>query len=340
MRIRYLLTSTAMAVGLALGLLWLLETANAADPAGIMAERRVCLLGPPTCAYATIQAAVDASNAGDVIKVAAGVYAGVNSYGGLSQVVYISKTVTIRGGYTTTNWSAFDPVANRTTLNAGQAGRVIYITGAVAPTIEGLHITGGDATGLGGGVPNWRDAGGGIYVVTATAAISKNVISGNVASASAPSPDGMCGGVFLYYSNALVANNEISDNTAAWGGAGAWTADGTGGGLHAEGGAPRVVNNRIVQNAGAVGGLLFANGSGGGLAFVESRPQVITNQILENTAGGGFGNGGGVYLAACPAFTLTNNVIADNQADYSGSGIEIGSMSGVPSRGRDRKSVV
>lgn len=309
------------------------ERASAAlSPA--QSELHVCLAGPPTCAYSSVQAAVDAASPGDVIKVARGVYLGVNSYGGLSQAVYVSKTVTIRGGYTTTDWSTFDPVANRTTLNAGQAGRVIYVTGAIAPTIEGLRITGGDATGLGGGVPDWRDAGGGIYVITATAAISGNIISNNVASASASSPDGAGGGVFLYHSDAMVVNNEISDNTAGMGGGGAWTADGTGGGLCAEGGAPRLLSNRIVQNAGAVGGLLFSTGSGGGLAFIESRPQLDANQILTNTAGGDFGSGGGVYLAACPAFTLTNNVIADNQAEYSGSGIEIGSMSGVPSRGR------
>jgi uncharacterized repeat protein (TIGR01451 family) len=363
MRIRYLLTSTAIALGLAFALLWLLEAANAAtwsasppssfppsrlepaqiqadgilaqparQPATIMAELHVCPAGPPTCDYATVQAAVDAANAGDVIKVAAGTYGGVNNYGGLSQVVYISKTVIIRGGYITTNWSTFDPVANPTILNAGRAGRVIYITGAISPTIEGLRITRGDATGLGGGVPDWRDAGGGIYVVTATAAISGNQIYSNLASSASDSPDGEGGGVFLFHSDALVVNNEISDNTAGRGG-GALTADGMGGGLCAEGGVPRVLSNRIVQNTGVVGGLLFASGSGGGLAFIESQPQVMANQILENTAGGDFGTGGGVYLAACSAFTLTNNVIADNQAEYSGSGVEIGSMSGVPSRG-------
>ncbi|MBM4460107.1 MAG: DUF11 domain-containing protein [Chloroflexi bacterium] len=362
MRIRYLLTVTAVALGLAFALLWLLETVGGAAPNWLgqrparagshssvssddalerasgasspaLAEWHVCLAGPPTCNYASIQAAVDAASPGDLIKVAAGVYLGVNNYGGLSQAVYVSKTVTIRGGYTTADWSTFDPVANRTTVNAGQAGRVFYVTGNIAPAIEGLRITGGDATGLGGGYPGWLDAGGGIYVITATAVISGNVIANNVASASTTA-EGMGGGVFLYRSAAVVVNNEITGNVAGRGTLLAWTSDGTGGGLCAVGGAPRVLNNRIYENQGAVGGLIMTTGSGGGLAFIETRPQVSANQIRQNTAGGDFGAGGGVYLAASPAFTLTNNVIADNQADYSGSGVEIGSMSGVPSRGR------
>jgi pectin methylesterase-like acyl-CoA thioesterase len=73
------------------------------------AEHTICREGPPSCTFTNVQAAVDAAIAGDVIKVAAGVYTGVNSYGGLSQVVYISRSVTIRGGYTTTNSFAGPP---------------------------------------------------------------------------------------------------------------------------------------------------------------------------------------------------------------------------------------
>ena len=65
------------------------------------AEISVCSSGPPTCDYISVQAAVNAANPGDLIKVATGVYTGVSSYSGLSQVLYISKTVSIRGGYNT-----------------------------------------------------------------------------------------------------------------------------------------------------------------------------------------------------------------------------------------------
>lgn len=64
-------------------------------------------------------------------------------------MVYISKTVTIRGGYTTTNGFADppNPDTNPTTLDAQGQGRVLYITGDISLTIEGLRITGGESAG-------------------------------------------------------------------------------------------------------------------------------------------------------------------------------------------------
>ena len=49
--------------------------------------------------YATVQSAVDAAEAGDEIRIAEGVYTEVNHYSGLAQSVYLSKTVTLCGGY-------------------------------------------------------------------------------------------------------------------------------------------------------------------------------------------------------------------------------------------------
>ena len=95
--------------------------------------------------FTSVQDAVDAASGGEIIKVATGVYSDVNNHGGLAQAVYISKTVTIRGGYTTTNWTTPYPITQPTTLDAQEQGRVLYITADISPTIEGLRITGGDA---------------------------------------------------------------------------------------------------------------------------------------------------------------------------------------------------
>ena len=81
-----------------------------------------------------------------MIKVAAGTYTGVSARMGVAQVVYISKSVTLQGGYTT-NWTTPDPEANPTTLDAQGLGRVLYVIGGKGSMIDGLHITGGNAFG-------------------------------------------------------------------------------------------------------------------------------------------------------------------------------------------------
>ncbi len=78
--------------------------------------------GGQTPCYGNIQDAVStADDANDVIKVAAGLYTGVRTMGAFGslkfiQVVVITKTLTLRGGYTTANWTTPDPYANPTIL--------------------------------------------------------------------------------------------------------------------------------------------------------------------------------------------------------------------------------
>src|SRR3989304_5569017 len=54
--------------------------------------------------YANVQTAVDAAQPGDEIRLAAGVYTGAHATAGLTQVVYISTSLTLRGGYAPANW--------------------------------------------------------------------------------------------------------------------------------------------------------------------------------------------------------------------------------------------
>ena len=139
--------------------------------------------------FDNVQAAVDAADSpDDVVNVAAGTYTGVqgrpapagyNGPGTVLQIVYISKTVTVRGGYTTAFTDPPDPEANPTTLDAQDGGRVLFVTGDISPAVEGLRITGGDAAGLGGGEYSWYDVGGGVYVISATATISDNQVFSN-----------------------------------------------------------------------------------------------------------------------------------------------------------------
>jgi hypothetical protein len=135
--------------------------------------------------YASVQAAVDAALIGDEIRVAGGTYTGVQARGGMTQVVYISKTVTLRGGYNS-NLTVWNPNAYPTTLNAQGAGRVVSIVGgAAAPTLDGFIITGGDATGVTLYCPGLlgtpSGCGGGVFVYQAQATIVNNVVTHNVA---------------------------------------------------------------------------------------------------------------------------------------------------------------
>ncbi|MEJ2211113.1 MAG: NosD domain-containing protein, partial [Anaerolineae bacterium] len=323
MKSRYLFLSLTLGLGLALALLWLsaggmaARAAPAPAPAG--AELHVCLSG---CVYGTIQAAVHDALPGDVIK---GTYSDVQHIPALdtatftaTQLVAITESLTIRGGYTAVDWTTSDPDAHPTVLDAGGAGRVMVIVGYVAPTIEGLRLTGGNSAGLGGSVYDY-DAGGGLYILNSTAVISHNQIYGNTGYRA--------GGVWLQDSAASLRANLVRDNTAGWAGAGLW--------LYRS---PATVEaNDIVSNT-----TLF----GGGIVLHVSDATLVGNNVLSNTAtsteGGGIsvlssgatlegnlirGNrvdqsGGGVFLSLSDA-TLTNNVIADNFSNARGSGVSV-----------------
>lgn len=303
------------------------------------ATRRVCPAGPPACDYTSVQDAVDAASEGDVIKIAEGNYTDVHGrpapagYAGppvITQAVYLGKAVTIQGGYTLSDWTVPDPVAHPTTLNAQGQGRVLVIAGEVAPVIEGLRLTGGDASGLGG--TSWSDAGGGIYVLTATVTVSHCVVYGNIASTSIWGGAG--GGIYLGASPAVVSGNIIRDNIAGTVG------EGYGGGLILEASGATISGNEIYSNTASTadwgygGGLdlyasdatvtgneIYSNtastadqGYGGGLHLEESTAQVSANTVWGNTASANSdGYGGGLYLDNTPA-QVSGNTIRGNTA--------------------------
>ncbi len=298
---KLLLAITPALGGLALVMMLLLVLAKPAAPA--QADPGVLYVAPSgNCSgaspcYANVQAAVDASRDGDVIKVARGVYTDVHARprndftttGVVTQVVYISKTVTIQGGYTADFVEPPTPVANPTTLDARGEGRVLYITGNVSPTIEGLRITGGDTTRLKGCYP-WGtclDAGGGIYIITATATVSGCQVYSNTSSMFG-------GGISLHSSAAELKGNTIQANTVmttGWGG----------GGVFLSSSAATLSANSIMSNSA---------GSGGGVLLYYSGDTLSGNTISDNS-------GSGVSLFKS-AGTLNDNLISGNMGHYGG----------------------
>jgi parallel beta-helix repeat protein len=296
-------------LAIATALLWLFAKPPAAVRA---ADLTVCPAGPPTCQYTTIQAAVDAALDGDLIRVATGTYSGVHQRAGTSQTVYISKTVTLRGGYSP-DFSTWDAETYPTTLDAQGQGRVVYITGGGSPEIEGLRITGGDATGLGGthGVP--KDAGGGVYVFGADVTIRYCVVYGNAASQDAK---GYGGGMFLWASSATLDGNTVQGNTAS-------TAEqGYGGGIYFDSCDEITLSGNMVQGNMAS---TAAAGHGGGLYLHDSESATLSgNRIVSNTAAlpaDRVGRGGGLVVKNSRSLTLTNTLVADNHANTEGSGV-------------------
>ena len=325
------------------------ETTDSAQVTTYAQDCHVRLNDGPT-EYTTVQAAVDAASPGDLVKVA-GVCVGASERQGIRQQVYVDKSLTIRGGYTTTNWAASDPEANPTTLDALGEGRVLYISGdpsaglwrarssrsgqAISPTVEGLRITGGDATGLGGG-PYGRDAGGGVYVITATATIRDNQVFNNSANFG--------GGLYLCQSSGALSGNTVTANTAP-GGAGLFLSSSpatisgntitanngrglyltfsdatisgntisanSGGGLYLSSSAAMVSDNHVTSN------FFDTAGDGGGLYLDESAATISGNTITANTAR----KGGGLFLANSSDATISGNTVSSNTAGSRGGGL-------------------
>jgi uncharacterized repeat protein (TIGR01451 family) len=255
-----------------------------------------CLTSAAPCA--TVQHAVDAAAPGDEIRVATGIYTGVQARAGVTQVVYISETVTVRGGYTTTNWATPYPITQPTTLDAQKQGRVLYITGDISITISGLRITGGDALGLGGDVSD-KDAGGGLYVITATATIRDNHVVSNTALVG--------GGMYFRNSDGTsLIDNLISGNSTPQ--------SGSGGGLYFNNSAHiTLTGNTISTNEAGPRNNGF--GIGGGALFDTCPSATLNgNVVSDNRAGWG----GGLRFHSSPTVTLIANTIDGNVADYAG----------------------
>ncbi|NJM40960.1 MAG: hypothetical protein HC853_09400, partial [Anaerolineae bacterium] len=117
--------------------------------------------GSAAAPCATVQFAVDEAAAGDEVRIAAGGYAGVSVRAGVTQTVYVDKNLTLRGGYTLTNWTEPNPSFQPTFIDAQQAGRVIYIHSAEV-TLQGLTLRNGVITGTGNLCPG-AGCGGGVY---------------------------------------------------------------------------------------------------------------------------------------------------------------------------------
>jgi len=307
----------------------------------------------------TVQHAINQSENLDEIRVATGIYTDthpvVDSDQVITPVLFITKTVNLRGGYTTTNWSTSYPITQPTTLDAQGKGPVIFITAGTAPLIDGFIITNGNGTdvencGLCACDWSWiKGCGGGIYAANANPIISNNIISGNIGS-SHPDGYGWGGGIYLKAAgpDTRIISNTIANNIAN----NAYVGHGGGILLYCSG-ETLIAHNKIERNLGSS----VNTGVGGGIAGQLSSPHVYANSIRDNLADTGGGlffqkgspvldsntimdnlgmRGSAIYFWVSGMFTLTNNIIAKNtsSSDRFGGGIWInGSSTDIESKG-------
>lgn len=301
-----------LAVIVALGLLAVclvgISSTVIAESSASSSEWHVCPAGPPTCDFDEVQAAVDAAADGDVIKVAEGTYTGVHVRNNLPQVVYIDKPVDVRGGYTVSDWTKSNPTNHPTTLDAGEQGRVMVISGTHDVTVAGLNMTGGFAEGLGGAPDKVQDAGGGVYVRALSVTLSSNNIYSNTAR-NDYYPSGYGGGLFMYRADdAVLDGNSIHHN---WGNK---ASHGSGGGVYMDRCHRTLLKDNVISDNVAT----YSNGLGGGLYMSDCDYATLENNAIRDntTSMGADAWAGGLYLNYCPHAKLTGNTFSGNVASH------------------------
>jgi uncharacterized repeat protein (TIGR01451 family) len=316
----FTITVTVGLLGLVLALLLLLT----GSPAHAHSSRWfVCPDGPPVCDFEVVQEAVDAASEGDIIMVATGDYSDVNNYAGLAQVVYISKTVTIRGGYTTDFAEPPDPVANPTSLHAHSQGRVLYVTGNISPTIEGLDLTGGVS-----------ESGGGIHNEGALTLRNCTIHDNHAASESALLSPRRGGGI--YNEGALTLQDCIIHSNYAYGGSYGYGGSGVGGGIYnGISGIVTIQDTTLRENsASGGGGLSGGSGIGGGI-HSEGVLVIQHSELGSNAASGGdgvfsgagWGVGGGIDISASGSVLIEDSTLSENST-HGGSGSDTAEAGG------------
>lgn len=217
--------SAPLGLAFVLGLILALSMELSRSPQPVRADGGMFYVDDDTCPapgsgtlgdpYCRIQDAVDMANPGDEIRVAAGTYTGaqtvLDSRSGYTytQVVFITESLTLRGGYDAANWSAApDPAANPTVIDAEGYGRDISIVGedvyseTLLVTVDSVTLTGGDYTGLGNPAGASErvchrlgaDCGGGLLAYRCRLTLLNSVIAGNVASRN----QGDGGGLYIW----------------------------------------------------------------------------------------------------------------------------------------------
>lgn len=241
--------------------------------------------------YTTVQSAINAAVAGDLIEVCPGTYK--------ERLTLSNKqlTLTSRDG------------AASVTLDGDWLGRTLSITTGSIVIVSNLTIQNGSTTGTGGNVYcsasslELRDSvilggtalkGGGVGGSTCTGLAEANTISGNTATLSG---GGLytSGGAFAVESNAITGNHS----------------NGAGGGGYLNNSTASVHGNTVTWNT--------SGDDGAGLYVLNGAPSIDANTFEDNDTSD---EAGGLRVKLAEA-TITGNTFARNHADYRGGGVKV-----------------
>jgi predicted outer membrane repeat protein len=279
----------------------------------------------------TVTGALNATNPGDEIWVAQGVYV---------ERITLKHGIALYGGFAAneTQRSQRDWNTRLTILDGNRGGTVVSVpAGALQTTVlDGFIVRNGSAVN-----------GGGLACYGASPFITHNTFANNLATTNG-------GGAFFSFASPVLEQNLFTSNQSTG-------TSGNGGGLY---GANTVLSSRqdvfYINSAANGGGIAAASSSvfainrawaqgnsatnGGGAYGSASILNITSSQIIGNSATSGGGlyitggttssvasnnfigntgtNGGGIYLTGVPAATsIVNNTMADNIATTNGGGL-------------------
>lgn len=284
----------------------------------------------------TIESAIIASESGDEIWVAAGIY---------YERISLKVGQALYGGFAGNETSFQDrppfprtsPDSFETIIDGSQSGTVIAMVGGgtSATRLDGFTIRNGKTTYGGGGIncyygspiicnniimDNTAEQGGGLYIVESSPEVYSNTFTNNRATPR----EG--GAIYCSDSLANITNNTMASNSATLEGGAiyCWTANPTisantitnntaayGGGIHCSYSFPVITFNQISGNSST--GIEFGWG-GGGVSCYRSSPMILNNFIFENLAP----NAGGILAIWASDPIIANNLIVRNSATDGG----------------------